>query len=138
MAQDSIQFNQIYISINGYAIDPKDFAADTDIDITLGGDGGETRAGKGGGREVVYYDNSIDSLKFTLRGSSSLVYKLMQYKRNHVPIESLIVKDLNPMRQRTFTTNSAHVKSFDDVSLTDASAWAFTVECVENFDVQGI
>ena len=134
MTIDSIQFDHIYISINGYAIPAKDFG-DADIDITCGGDAGETRSGKGGGREVVFTDTAIDSLKFTLRGSSSLVYKLIQYHKNHVPITSLIVKDLNPMRQRTFTTNSAHVKSFDDVSLTDASAWAFTIECVENFEV---
>ena len=49
MTIDSIQFNQIYISINGYAIDAKDFG-DADIEITNGGDAGETRAGKGGGR----------------------------------------------------------------------------------------
>lgn len=134
MTMDSIQFNQIYVSINGYAIDAKDFG-DADIEITTGGDAGETRAGKGGGREVVFMDTKIDSLKFTLRGSSSMVYKLQQYHANHVPITSLIIKDLNPMRQRTFTTNSAHVKSFDDVALTDASAWAFTIECVENFEV---
>ena len=134
MTIDSIQFNQIYISINGYAIDAKDFG-DADIEITTGGDAGETRAGKGGGREVLFKDDKIDSVAFTLRGSSSLVYKLQQYHANHVPITSLIIKDLNPMRQRTFTTNSAHVKSFDAVALTDASAWAFTIECVENFEV---
>lgn len=134
MTTDSIQFNQIYVSINGYAIDAKDFG-DADIEVTTGGEAGETRAGKGGGREVLFKNDKIDSLKFTLRGSSSLVYKLQQYHANHVPITSLIVKDLNPMRQRTFTTNSAHVKSFDDVALSDASAWAFTVECVENFEV---
>ena len=134
MTIDSIQFNQIYVSINGYAIDAKDFA-DADIEVTTGGDAGETRAGKGGGREVLFKDDKIDSVKFTLRGSSSMVYKLQQYHANHVPITSLIIKDLNPMRQRTFTTDSAHVKSFDDVALTDASAWAFTIECVENFEV---
>src|SRR5574344_878703 len=134
MTIDSIQFNQIYVSINGYAIDAKDFA-DADIEVTTGGDAGETRAGKGGGREVLFKDDKIDSFKFTLRGSSSMVYKLQQYHANHVPITSLIIKDLNPMRQRTFTTDSAHVKSFDDVALTDASAWAFTIECVENFEV---
>ena len=133
MTIDSIQFNQIYVSINGYAIDAKDFG-DADIEVTAGGDGGETRPGKGGGRDVLFKDDSIDSLKFTLRGSSSMVDKLRNYKKNHVPITSLIVKDLNPMRQRTWSTNSAHVKSFDDVALTDASAWAFTIECVENFD----
>lgn len=134
MTVDSIQFENIYVSFDGYAIPAVDFG-DADIEITTGGDAGETRAGKGGGREVLFKNDKIDSVKFTLRGSSSLVYKLQQYHANHVPITSLIIKDLNPMRQRTFTTNSAHVKSFDDVALTDASAWAFTIECVENFEV---
>jgi hypothetical protein len=134
MTLDSIQFGQIYVSINGYAIDKNDFG-DADIEVTTGGDAGETRAGKGGGREVLFKDDKIDSLKFTLRGSSSMVYKLQQYHANHVPITSLIIKDLNPERQRTFTTDSAHVKSFDDVALTDASAWAFTIECINNFEV---
>src|SRR5574344_1155658 len=100
MTVDSIQFNQIYVSINGYAINAKDFG-DADIDITSGGDAGETRAGKGGGREVLFKDDRIDSVKFTLRGSSSMVTKLQQYHANHTPITSLIIKDLNPMRQRT-------------------------------------
>ena len=133
MTMDSIQYNQVYISLNGYAINPKDFG-DADIEITDGGDKGETRAGKGGGREVVFKDDAIDSLKFTLRGSSSMVDKLRLWEKKHTPITSLIVKDLNPMRQRTWSTNSAHVKSHDDVSVTDASAWAFTIECVENFE----
>jgi hypothetical protein len=133
MTVDSIQFDKVYISINGYSIPAKDFA-DADIDITTGGDGGETRAGKGGGRDVLFKDDSIDSLKFTLRGSSSMVDKLRDYRKNHVPITDLIVKDMNPMRQRTWTTNAAHVKSFDDVAITDASSWAFTIECIENFE----
>ena len=134
MTIDSIQFDHIYVSINGYAINKNDFG-DADVEVTIGGDAGETRAGKGGGREVLFKDDRIDSVAFTLRGSSSLVNKLQQYHTNHVPITSLIIKDLNPMRQRTFTTNSAHVKSFDAVALTDASAWAFTIECVDNFEV---
>ena len=131
---DSIQFDHIYMSIDGYAINAKDFG-DADIEVTCGGDAGETRAGKGGGREVVFKDDRIDSTKFTLRGSSSMVNKLQQYHANHTPITSLIIKDMNPARQRTWTTNSAHVKSFDDVSITDASAWAFTIECVNNFEI---
>lgn len=131
---DSIQFDHIYMSIDGYAVNAKDFG-DADIDITCGGDAGETRAGKGGGREVVYKDDRIDSVKFTLRGSSSMVNKLQQYHKNHTSITSLIIKDMNPERQRTWTTNSAHVKSYDDVSVTGNSAWAFTVECIDNFEI---
>lgn len=134
MTVDSIQTNQIYISINGYAINPLDLG-DADVEISIGGDAGETRSGKGGGKEVLYKDDKIDSIKFTLRGSSSMVYKLQQYHQNHVDITSLIVKDQNPSRQRSFETDAAHVKSIDDVSLTDASAWAFTIECVNNFKV---
>ena len=134
MTIDSIQFKNIYISIDGYAIDKLDFG-DADIEVTTGGDAGETKAGKGGGREVIFKDDKIDSVKFTLRGSSSMSYKLQQYHSNHTPITSLIVKDLNPMRQRTYTTNAAHIKSYDDVALTEASAWAFTIECIENFEI---
>jgi len=118
MASDSIDFTQIFLAYNGYTIDKKEFG-DADIEITAGGDQTESKRGMGGGAETVLKNDKIDSVTFTLRGSSLSAYRLQQYHNNHTPIDSLITKDLNPMRQRK------------------ESAFAFTIECEDNFEIAG-
>ena len=134
MATDSIDFTQIFLAYNGYTIDKKEFG-DADIEVTCGGDQTESKRGYGGGAETVLKNDKIDQVTFTLRGSSQNAYRLQQYHNNHTPIDSGIVKDLNPKRQRTWTTSAAYVKSYDAVKLGQESAWAFTIECEDNFDI---
>lgn len=131
---DKIDFTQIYISYNGYAIDKKEFG-EADIEISSGGDQTESKRGYGGGAETVFKFDKIDTLTFTLRGSSASSYRLQQYHNNHTPIDDLIVKNLNPTRQRTYTTTAAYVKSYDSVKLGQEDALAFTIECEDNFEI---
>jgi len=138
MAMDSIDFTQIYISYNGYVIDKKEFG-EADIEISSGGDQTESKRGYGGGAETVLKNDKIDTLTFTLRGSALSAFRLQQYHNNHTAIDTgLIVKDLNPMRQRTWTSNGAYVKSYDSVKLGQESAFAFTIECEDNFELAGV
>ena len=134
MATDSIDFTQIFLSYNGYAIDKKEFG-DADIEVSAGGDQTEGKRGFGGGAETVLKNDKIDQVQFTIRGSQPSAYNLLSYHANHTPIDSLIVKDLNPKRQRTWTSNAAYVKSYDSVKLGQESAYAFTIELEDNFDI---
>ena len=131
---DTIDFTQIYMSYNGYAIDKKDFG-DADIEVSTGGDQTESKRGLGGGAETVLHSNKIDTIMFTLRGSSSHSYRLQQYHLNHTPIDDFIVKNLNPMRQRTYTSTAIFVKSYDSVKIGQEDSYAFTLECEDNFDI---
>lgn len=136
MASDRIDFTQIYISYNGYAIDKKEYG-EADIEVSCGGDQTESKRGYGGGAETVMKNDKIDTLTLTLRGSSLSSYRLQQYHANHTAIDDLIVKNLNPTRQRTYTSSAAYVKSYDSVKLGQEDAWAFTIECEDNFDIGG-
>ena len=133
---DTIDFTQIYMSYNGYAIDKKDFG-EADIEVSTGGDQIESKRGYGGGAETVLKNDKIDTVMFTLRGSSSHSYRLQEYHANHTPIDDYIIKNLNPSRQRTYSSTAVFVKSYDSVKLGQEDAWAFTLECEDNFDITG-
>jgi hypothetical protein len=134
MTNDAINPNNIYISINGYAIDKTEFF-DAGVEVELGGDSGEVKIGKGGGATIVYKNDGIHSIKFTLRGNSPMARKLIDWKLNHVDLTSVIMKDMNPGRQLTLHSNLAHVKNVDPIDFMDEAGRAFTIECASPFEI---
>lgn len=134
MAGNTIDPKYIYISFDGYSIAPNEFA-DADIEISYGGDASEVIKGKSGGHETVYKYDKIDQLTFTVFSHAPSSYKLENYHNQHKQINDLIVKDLNPNRQRTWSTTSANVQSFDAVALTGGNGMAFTISCEEDFEI---
>ena len=78
MTGNQIDPKYIYISFDGYTINPDEFG-DADIDITAGGDSSEVIKGKSGGHETVWHWDKIDQLTFTLFAHSNASYKLENY-----------------------------------------------------------
>ena len=134
MAGNQIDPKYIYISFDGYTINPDEFG-DADIEITAGGENSDVIKGKSGGHETVWKWDKIDQLTFTLFSHSASSYKLENYHNQHKQIENLIVKDTNPNRQRTWTSTAANVKSYDAVALTGGNGYAFTIECEDDFEI---
>ena len=115
MAGNQIDPKYIYISFDGYTINPDEFG-DADIEITAGGENSDVIKGKSGGHETVWKYDKIDQLTFTLFSHSASSYKLENY-------------------QRTWTSTAANVKSYDAVALTGGNGYAFTIECEEDFEI---
>lgn len=134
MAGNQIDPKYIYISFDGYTINPDEFG-DADIEITTGGDSSEVIKGKSGGHETLWHWDKIDQLTFTTFSHAPSSYKLENYHSQHKQIENLIVKDTNPNRQRTWTSVAANVKSFDAVQLTGGNGYAWTIEIEDNFEL---
>lgn len=134
MAGNTIDPKRIYISFDGYTINPAEFA-DADIEITAGGDNSEVVKGKSGGHATIQKYDKTDQVTFTLFSHSTSSYKLENYHNQHKQIENLIVKDTNPSRQRTWTSTAANVKSYDAVQLTGGNGYGFTIECEEDFEI---
>ncbi len=124
----------IYISFDGYTINPAEFG-DADIELTAGGDNSEVVKGKAGGHATVNKYDKVDQVTFTLFSDSASSYKLENYHNQHKQINNLIVKDTNPSRQRTWTSTAVNVKGYDAVALTKADGYAFTLECEEDFEI---
>lgn len=134
MAGNTIDPKYIYISFDGYSIAPNEFG-DADIEISCGGDASEVIKGKSGAHETVYKYDKIDQLTFTVFAHTASSYKLENYHNQHKQIEDLIVKDLNPNRQRTWSSTAVNVKGYDAVALTGGNGYAFTLECEEDFEI---
>lgn len=134
MAGNVIDPKYIYISFDGYTINPDEYG-DADIEITCGGDNSEVIKGKAGGHETVLKYDKIDQISFTLLSHAPSAYKLENYHNQKKQITNFIVKDLNPNRQRTWTTTAINVKSYDAVALTGGNGYAFTCECEEDFEI---
>lgn len=134
MAGNVIDPKYIYISFDGYTINPDEFG-DADIEITAGGDNSEVVKGKAGGHETIQLYNKVDQVTFTIFQHGASSYKLENYHNQHKQIENLIVKDTNPNRQRTWTSTAVNVKSYDAVQLTAGNGYSFTLECEEDFEI---
>lgn len=134
MTGNIINPKYIYISFDGYTINPDEFG-DADIEITAGGDNSEVIKGKSGGHATVQKYNKVDQLTFTLFSYSASSYKLENYHNQHKQIENLIVKDTNPNRQRTWTSTAANVQGYDAVALTNGNGYAFTISVEEDFEI---
>lgn len=134
MAGNIVDPKYIYISFDGYTINPDEFG-DADIEITAGGDNSEVIKGKAGGHETIQHYDKVDQLTFTLFQHSASSYKLENYHNQHKQIENLIVKDTNPNRQRTWTSTAVNVKGYDAVQLTAGNGYAFTLEAEEDFEI---
>lgn len=134
MAGNLIDPKYIYISIDGTAIGSAEYG-DADIEINCGGDNSEVIKGKGGGHETVYNYGKIDQLTFTVFSHTPISYKLENYHQQHKQIEDLIVKDLNPNRQRTWSTTAANVQGYDAVALTGGNGYSITISAEEDFQI---
>lgn len=134
MTGNVIDPKYIYISFDGYTIDPKEYG-DADIEITAGGDNSEVVKGKSGGHATIQHYDKVDQLTFTLFSHSASSYKLENYHNQHKQIENLIVKDTNPNRQRTWTTTAANVQGYDAVTLTNGNGYSFTISAEEDFEI---
>lgn len=134
MAGNTIDPKFIYISFDGFSIPATDFG-DADIEVSAGGDNSSVTKGKAGGHETVYQYDKVDTITFTVFSHTASSYKLENYHNQHKQITDFIVKDLNPNRQRTWTSSAVNVKGYDAVALTGGNGYAFTLECEEDLEI---
>ena len=134
MAGNIYDPKHVIISYDGYTISASEFA-DADVEITAGGDNTEVVKGKAGGHATVEHYDKVDSVTFTLFEHAENAYRLENYHNQHKQIENLIVKVIDPVRQRTWTSTAVNVKGYDAVAVTTAGGFAFTLECEEDFKI---
>ena len=116
----------IEISYDGYSIAPNEYG-DADIEINTGGDTSEVKKGIAGGAITEVKYDKVDTVTFTLLPDTQSSYRLEEYQSIAKQCE-WIIKDINPAKQRSWTSNKGQVKGFDTVQLTKGQGYAFTVE----------
>jgi len=123
----------IAISYDGYSIAPKEFG-EADIEVNTGGETSEVKKGICGGSITEIKYDKVDTLTFTLLPDAENSFRLEEYHSIAKQVE-WIIKDTNPSKQRSWTSNAGQVKSYDAVQLTKGQGYAFTVEFEENLKI---